>query len=148
MYSYNKKACGLQSHKIKRIKKNKKNYGLYLESLEEYRSMYGWMTLAQNSYLFFHSFSGDESDTITILMEISVQQPLPPCQSIPWPPQSSPNGGQSGLIGTAGQYMATCTPSCILPKIPGACEFFFLFLDFQSSKSASFFVIAVHVMIV
>jgi hypothetical protein len=46
--------------------RRKKNYGLLLE---EYKSMYVWMTSAQISYLFFHSFSGDESKTIGILRE-------------------------------------------------------------------------------
>jgi hypothetical protein len=49
--------------------RKKKNYGLSLEALEEYRSMYVWMTLAQISYLFFHSFSGDESNTVGILRQ-------------------------------------------------------------------------------
>jgi hypothetical protein len=61
-------------------KKIKKNLPTTVDSFGINRHMYPWITLLDHTtYLFFHSFLSDESNTVGILMESLVQPPPTVC---------------------------------------------------------------------
>jgi hypothetical protein len=90
---------------------NKQIYCQQLEYLEEYRYMYVCITTDHISYLFCHSLSGDESNTIRILIESLVYWP---CRG-----RACPQGGQLGPISATGQYIPRGIR--IFGRRPGTC---------------------------